>query len=151
MTTIRGYLARYGYASNHPHLDDLRREFEQDRRLRALTPAVPGCPSWCTDTPGHGYDSVDDRDLPDPTFIRSHIDDKTSKVGAVTQMERACRGVVTLLPAELAVWDDDPNSPPLTAHAARARAEALLRLADRLDELSLPGRPVSALRAARHP
>ena len=96
--------------------------------MSTVTTTVPPCPPWCTEEPGHDYESV----LLDGSAItRSHVADFGSAWVHVEEI--AAPGQPVRLTAPRIHVDDDPND--LTADGAREAAAALLRAADKLDEI----------------
>jgi hypothetical protein len=123
-----------------PTLDDLRQAsadprwqalIDRDERVEASRPkAVPPCPPWCREAPGHRYDSCEADEV---THVRYHESDPKTPV-SISQEERNTGGKVTLEPPVIMRWGED-SSEELTAAAARQRAAELLNAADRLDDI----------------
>lgn len=97
---------------------------ERDAQVLADMPAIPPCPSWCGDVPGHLYDtSVDDARL----YVRCH-DTNGRGIAGVTQVERNRDGQITLEPAVVSLYDS--GTLDLTPSQARALAAELVEGAD---------------------
>lgn len=103
-----------------------------DEKADASYPKViPPCPSWCSYTPGHGYESTE-HDL--VTHVRYHESHPQGDV-TIVQEEKNCRGDVALAPVKLTIWGTS-GSEDLSGTSARALAAELLARAEQLDAIT---------------
>lgn len=128
------------------HGDDVREMFARERLAQQLHPApadMPPCPSWCaTPAEKHDYESIDDLDAEAGmvTLSRFHVSAEhyeDDRPGYISQEEELRDGRVTLLPPVISLsLSGAMGVEDVSAAEARARASAMLKLADRLDAIT---------------
>ncbi len=140
--TFDEYLARW---VNHgigvdEHLEEIREMYDRERLADLLHPQVddmPPCPAWCALDYGHRYESILDLDSAAGmvTLERCHTTENlcVDSFGSVGQEEHLRDGRVSYGPLHIVAGRDLEE---ITAEEARRQAAELVKLADRLDEIS---------------
>lgn len=98
------------------------------------TPAVPPCPSWCSGSAGHEWESLDRKSS---EVTRFHQSDP-SALAWISARESADRfGRLTLDAPTIEVCKLPPYARGMTSEQARDMARALLDAAERLADLEV--------------
>jgi hypothetical protein len=140
--TFEQYLARWvdHGIGVEGHLDEIREMYDQERLAAQMHPQVddmPPCPGWCALDYGHRYESIlnADSDAGMVTLERFHTTENlcADSYGSVGQEEHLRDGRVSYGPLHIVAGRDLEE---ITGEEARLRAAELVKLADRLDEIS---------------